>query len=116
VSEIHDPSQPPPDAWDDEVAADLLGKTVLIGLTYQSPDDVIMRREQVYGFVTSADRKRGIALELDGQRLGETYVLPPTTSAFQRAPLGDYRLSTTGEVVSDPSYTASFTIVGRADG
>jgi hypothetical protein len=115
MAQTYDPSQPPPDHWDDEVARALIGKTVLVGLTHCTHDDEVVRREQFYGVVKSADRRRGIALELDGSRVGESHVLPPMTKVFEKARLGDYRLSTTGETVSDPSFIATYTIYPRRD-
>ncbi|WP_337186907.1 hypothetical protein [Phenylobacterium sp.] len=110
MATTYDSNQPPPEHWDDEVATSLIGKTVLVGLTYCGPDDQVLHREQFHGFVRSADRRAGIGLELDGDRIGERYTLPPMTQVFQRASLGEYRLSGTGEVVHDPDFLATYTI------
>lgn len=115
MATTYDPSGPPSEQWDDEVAASLVGKTVLVGLTYCSHDDEVLRREQLHGFVKSADRKAGIELELDGERVGERYGLPPMTHVFERARLGEYRLSATGEVVHDPDFLATYVIYPRRE-
>jgi len=115
MAETHDPSQSPPDQWDDDIARELIGKTVLVGLTHSNRDGEVVRREQFFGTVISADRKRGIALELDGSRVGEDYVLPPATDVFQRARMGEYRLSSSGETVSDPAFLVTYTIYPRAE-
>lgn len=105
----------PPEHWDDELAAALVGKTLLVGVTYCTADDQVVRREQFHGVVISADPRQGIVLELDGARRGERHDLPPMTQVFQRARPGEYRLSATGEVVHDPDYLATYTIYPRAD-
>ena len=51
------------------------------------------RRDEV-----SADAD-GVIVRLEGQRLGETYALPPDFEAFDRAAPGEYRLRSTGELV-----------------
>lgn len=116
MAQTYDPSGPAPEQWDDEIAKALVGKTVLVGLTFVAPDDDLIRREQFHGFVVSADRRKGVVLELDGDRVGERYVLPPATDVFEPARLGEYRLSTTGEVVHDPNFLVTYTVRERANG
>ena len=41
---------------------------------------------------------------------GELLTLPPDLRPFQPAPAGSYRLRSTGEVVLDPDYLATWTI------
>jgi hypothetical protein len=115
MAQVHDPSKPPPDHWDEEMAAGLVGKLVLVGLSHVAKDDTLLRREQFYGCVVSADRSDGIVLELEGGRAGETYALPPQTSALSRARPGEYRLSSTGETVVDPDFTAAWTVTPPDD-
>lgn len=110
MAQAHDPSQPPPGSWDDEVAVDLQGKLVLVGMTYLTNDEQLIRQEQFHGVVVAVDRRTGIRLTLEGEREGEEQVLPPHTANFQRANRGDYRLRSTGEVVTDPDYLSSWTI------
>ena len=115
MAQVHDPSHPPAEHWDDDFAATLVGKLVLVGLTYAAKDDTVLRREQFSGLVVSADRSRGILLELEGARAGETYALPPQTSVLMAARRGEYRLSATGEVVVDPDYLVTWTVNPRDD-
>ncbi len=44
----------------------------------------------------------------------EPFTLPPVEEAFEPAPPGEYRLRTTGEVVVDPDFTTSWTVVPPA--
>lgn len=96
--------------WDDAIASAIIGKTVLIGLTEEDHAGQVKARHQMYGVVISASRQRGIEIALAGTRQGETYRLPPTTSAFTPAEPGEYRLRGSGDVVEDPDYTSVWTI------
>jgi hypothetical protein len=97
--------------WDDEFARTLIGRRVLVGITYRRRgDDSIVRLEQVYGVVRAVDRSRGITVVLEGALAGQTRVLPPANNTFEPAPAGTYRLKTTGESVEDPDFTAMWDI------
>jgi hypothetical protein len=101
------------ESWDESLADQLVGSFVLIGLTRLDPAGELIEHEQFYGYVTCAHKTRGITLKLEGNRIGETFNLPPDTRAFQRARLGRYRLKSTGEIVVDPDFTSSWTARGR---
>lgn len=96
--------------FDKDFAHELIGKIVLVGFTYVDMRGNITSQEQFYGVVTSADARTGLTLELCGSRAGETHRLPPDTRAFFRAEPGEYRLRSSGEIVSDPDYTSTWTI------
>jgi hypothetical protein len=98
-----------PLAFDAARAESLIGKRVLVGITYENRRGEMSRSEQVFGTVASAD-PRGIRVALDGVRRGETKWLPPSTDVFQPAARGEYRLRSTGEVVVDPDFTAQWTV------
>jgi hypothetical protein len=102
--------------WDETIATDVVGKVVLVGLTYLEADGKLIEQQQFFGTVESADSRKGILLSLKGQRAGEQYNLPPDTRAIEIASAGEYRLRATGEVVTDPDYTAMFSIAKQADG
>jgi hypothetical protein len=87
--------------------SNLIGKTILMGLTYCKSDGTLIDRKQLFGTVKSFSRKYGIKVVLDD---GEEYLLPPDRSAIQRADKGEYHLRSTGKVVKDPDYLCSFTI------
>ena len=101
--------------FDQALADDLVGKLVLVGLTHEDRRGEVKGLEQFFGTVSAIDPCRGIALSLQGKRSGETKWLPPDTRAFQRAGKRQYRLRSTREVVSNPDYTAQWTLV-RPDG
>lgn len=100
---------PRPD-FDEARAQALLGKSVLIGLTYLDHDGWILEQRQLHGTIVSFHRTRGFGIRLAGKRSGETYTLPPDTRAFEEANPGEYRLRSTGEIVVDPDFISTWTI------
>jgi hypothetical protein len=94
--------------WDDLLAQDMLGKTMLVGITHV--DSAGERLEQCYGEVISVDRARGVSLRLAGNRGGEVFWLPPDLRSVLLARRGSYRLRSTGEIVENPDYTVAWTI------
>ena len=94
----------PKPAWEPLFGEQMIGCTVLIGLTYCDAAGVVQRQEQLHGMVVEADPRTGFRIRLGGSREGDSYHLPPHPSAFQRAQAGRYELSETGEVIVDPDY------------
>ena len=95
-------------SWNAALAKSLDGATVLVGLTHQAPAG--NWTEQFFGTVMSVDANDGIVLRLEGKRAGEMITLPPQLQNFETAVPGEYRLRQTGELVTDPDYTAEWTI------
>jgi hypothetical protein len=93
--------------FDADIAADLIGCTLLVGVSYFGADGALRRREQFWGIVEACDPGAGISLK---QADGEIRWLPPLTVAIKPADPGDYRLKGTGEVVTDPDFTAIFSV------
>jgi hypothetical protein len=85
---------------------ELLGKTVLVGLTYASPDGDVRERRQMHGVIESAD-DAGVGIR---EPSGALFTLPPGFDAFEVADPGEYTLRGTGEVVVDPDLLCSWTI------
>ncbi|MCM1022715.1 MAG: hypothetical protein NC395_01490 [Prevotella sp.] len=83
---------------------DLLGKVLLVGITYEDGDGNVKERRQFYGTVTAADKGK-ILIE---QKNGEVLSLPPDLGAVKPAPEGEYRLHSTGEVVVNPDYLSTW--------
>jgi hypothetical protein len=100
--------------WDQQLADNLIGKLVLIGLTEVGPDDTVARQTQCFGRVTSARSDHSIVLVLEGQRSGDTYSLPPDLRSFNPAEPGEYKLRSTGEVVVDPDFLCTWTVRKRS--
>jgi GNAT superfamily N-acetyltransferase len=99
--------------WDETIAKDVVGKVLLVGLTYLEANGELIEQQQFFGTVVSADSRKGILLSLEGRRAGEQYNLPPDTRGIEIASRGEHRLRATGEVVIDPDYTVMFSIAKK---
>jgi hypothetical protein len=99
--------------WDEQRARDLIGKTVLLGLTFADADGEVLDQAQRHGVVERAEPEAGIEIRLvaPGQPWhGELYRLPPDLRPFDAAAPGAYRLRSTGETVVDPDFTSTWEI------
>lgn len=94
-------------AFDPDKANEVLGKRVLIGLTYVRPDGTVDRHEQLVGVIVRADEQM-VAMQVDGRE--DLFTLPPDLRGFFPADPGEYRLKSTGQVVVDPDYLTTWTI------
>ena len=77
---------------------ELLGKTLLVGITDYDADGNAIDRTQFLGRAIGINAG-GIQLELAD---GSVYWLPPDTQSTYPAPPGSYRLRSTGEIVENP--------------
>lgn len=92
----------------DEVAAQkLVGKYILVGITYTDDSDEPVEQKQFHDRVVRANATEGVVLV---QQSGEELRLPPFLKPFQVARPGEYRLRSTGEVVVDPDYTCTWSV------
>lgn len=96
--------------FDEVRAASFVGKHVLVGVAYHDHKDKFLEQRQLHGIIVSADARQGFAIELRGQRSGETFWLPPDLRPFEAARPGEYRLRSTGEVVADPDLLCTWII------
>ena len=86
--------------------SDLIGKTILIGLTYYTANDEFIEQKQYWGRVVESNENR-ILVKLND---GEIFGLPPDLSSMQVAAPGEYRLRSTGEIVVNPDYLTTWNI------
>jgi hypothetical protein len=113
-----DPPDPEPQAsdhvpkeWDQDVADAAIGKTLLVGITRIAADgQTVLEQHQYYGKVIRAQRGVGIDIECAGVLAGEVKSLPPDMIVFAPARPGEYRLRSTGEVVTDPDLVTTWTM------
>jgi len=96
--------------WDQSLADALIGKVVIIGLTYVDSSDAVVRRVQMHGVIGLASTSEGVRIDLSGARAGEVYWLPPDVSNFEEAQPGVYRLKETDEEIVDPDFLSTWTI------
>jgi hypothetical protein len=88
--------------------AELVGKTVLIGITITGPDgERELDRFQTYGTIAEVD-DTWIGVRREG--LAELFGLPPVPDLLEPAEQGIYRLRSTGEEIGPPDYVASLTV------
>lgn len=90
-----------PESYDE-----LMGKVLLIGLSYYSQDGEFIEDKQLYGRVTVADDGCITIMQVNG----EGFSIPPDLSAIEIAAPGDYTLRSTNEVVRNPDYLASYSV------
>ena len=96
--------------WDPAFAEGLIGKTLLMNLTFVDDDGEVSERQQFFGVVIDATEHEGIVLDLLGEHDGDTYTLPPQTSAIQAAEPG-----VTSLAGDKPDFVASWIIQGLPD-
>jgi hypothetical protein len=94
-------------------AESLVGKTVLVGLTYVNAQHEAAEQRQYHGVIERADERDGFAVRRADT--GELEWLPPDLRAFETAAPGEYRLRSTGEVVVDPDLLSTWTIEWSAE-
>ncbi len=81
---------------------DLLGKTILVGVTYCTAEGELLEQKQFWGTVIEANEN-----EIDvKQKDGSIFALPPDLRSTKPAEKGEYTLQSTGEVVVDPDFTS----------
>ena len=92
--------------------SDLVGKTILIGLTYYSADHEFIEQKQHWGTVMESNETQILVKLKDG----EIFWLPPDLSSTKVAPPGEYRLRSTGEIVVDPDYLTTWNVTRPKEG
>ena len=103
----HDDGRP---QWSEDIALDLMGSMILVGITHLSHDGEFVRQEQMFGRVVAANEREGVCLKLEGARDGDYYWMPPDLRFYERAKPGLYTLRSTGEELHDPDYITTWTL------
>jgi hypothetical protein len=103
-------SAPPREHWDEDFAKALIGKTLMLGLTFLNDEGDVTERQQFFGVVIEANDQTGIVLDLLGDQDGDLYTLPPQTSVITATPPGVTSLS--GET---PDFVVNWMIQGDPD-
>lgn len=94
--------------WDQDFANQLIGATLLVGITYLEHDGTLLRREQIFGRVEAVDPEIGITLLRHDT--DEPFIMAPILEAIEPASPGRYRLTETDVIVQDPDYTVVFSV------
>ena len=85
---------------------DLPGKVLLVGITYYTHENKLIEQKQFYGTVTEANEKIVRMILKDGSE----FTLPPDLRSTKRARPGEYTLRSTGEVVVNPDFLATWNL------
>jgi hypothetical protein len=86
---------------------ELIGKTVLVAITRVDHTGELLSQDQFHGVVVSLDEEL-VHIRVAGT--GEDFTLPPDPRAFFYAAPGEYTLRATGEMVTDPDITTTWTV------
>ncbi len=86
--------------------SDMKGKSIIVGLTYTYVDGTIRNRVQFSGTLEDLDQRGIVIIKADGSE----FTLPPDKDAYQKAPLGEYKMKTTGEIIVNPEFMTTWTI------
>ena len=87
--------------------SDLLGKVILVGITYYTHDKQFIEQKQYHGRVIRAD-DTGIIVQRSN---GEEAWMPPDLRSTKPAPPGEYRERSTGEIVVNPDFFTTWKVV-----
>lgn len=84
----------------------IVGKKILVGLSFYSSEDKLLNQEQFAGTVVSTSSDK-ITIELEN---GVIRTIPADLRSTKPAPRGEYRLRSTGEIVVDPDLLSTWNI------
>jgi hypothetical protein len=87
---------------------DYIGRTLLLGVAHTGPDGAFRRQEQLVGTIMVVDFGEGIVVSREPD--GRTFVLPGDPCWVEKAPPAEYRLRSTGRVVTNPDFLAKISI------
>ena len=91
--------------FDTEKAKFYLGKHLLFGISYLDHEEKLLRQEQGHGEIFEITAEV-IAVRFHNSE--EIATLPPFVNELKAAPPGEYKLRSTGEVVSNPDLIGQF--------
>jgi hypothetical protein len=94
--------------WDQDLADDLIGSSLLVGLTYVDPEGALLGRRQIFGIVETVDAETGIVIRTgEGD---EPFTIAPLLDAIEVGEPGLYQLADQDRIVENPDFTALFTV------
>lgn len=96
--------------WDADFAEELLGSTLLVGLTYLDADGAFLLRKQAFGRIEIVCPEEGIGVRLADDE--DLLMIPPMLDAVDYAAPGIYHLKNAGVSIENPDFVASFNVTG----
>lgn len=89
----------------------LVGAIMVVEMQHYDARGEFLRHDHVWGQITSADDKNGIRMMVGGRTFnGKLLVLPPALDSFTKPAPGVYRLRSTGEEITDPTWFTTWMI------
>jgi len=87
---------------------ELIGKHILIGVTYLDEDENVVSQYQTHGKIVEIDPATGISIEkADG---AGKFTIPVGSDNLWPAEPGEYRIRSSGEVVIDPDFLSTWNV------
>ena len=96
--------------FDKKLAKEIVGKYILVGITYLDSNGELESQQQLHGVVEKASETDGILIELRGVNDGEKWNMPPSTRAITVARPGVYKLRNTNEEIENPDYLCTWEV------
>jgi hypothetical protein len=90
----------------------LIGKRILVGLTFVAESGEVTNRAQFHGTIRAATPKGVVVQRADGK---SDFTLPPSQEFIEPAAPGQYRLRSTGEVIEDPDFVCAMRMVTQGN-
>ena len=99
---------------DKEKTEEMIGKLVLVGVSYCDADGQVLDDQQFFGTVLRVNAKDGlvIASGLDGSEVS----LPPYLEQYSPADPGTYTLKSIDRVVTNPDYISTWRVYPPTNG
>jgi hypothetical protein len=89
----------------EHAARELIGKRVIVGITHQTHDGRVLRRDQYQGRIVRATRVEGVVFQ---EPSGAEHSLPPDLRPYFGVRPGVHRFKSSGEIVDDPDLQTSW--------
>ena len=96
------------DVFDADFAADLVGCTLLVGLTHVDHMDQLIRHQQIFGTVATVAEDTGIVIRQHHD--GTSFTIAPVLDAIEVGAPGIYQMTEGDEEVEDPDFIALITV------
>ena len=86
----------------------LLGKHLLVKISYTDNNETIISEELIHGTIQAVNRENGITILLT--ETGQSKALPLNAATLEMSRFRDYALTDIGEKITGVDYTMSLTI------
>lgn len=93
--------------FDHKLAQELVGITLLFGISYLCHSGELRQQAQHYGHIVAVDES---VIKVELQSTKEIFTLPPFLNELQEAAQGEYKLRSTGQTVTNPDLIGSFQV------